>query len=344
MGDVYKDLKQFQKALEYYNLSLAINKESGNPYDIALVQRNIARVQHLIGNNTKAEKLYQESLELARNIDSKALLASILESMALFYAETGRYAKAFQLHMQLDTIQDSIFKEKNQKLFADLQSRYELDQKEKAIKLLNAENYQRTLEAKQYRTTTYFLGFGIFIITGLLVVMIYQYNLRKKAYKKLVQKNKQLAESHGMQKEKAAIHSINLVPVKIKYGNGNGNGNGNGSLEVLEEKLNKCLETEKPYLNSNLTMKTLAAQLETNTHYLSEVINQKFGNNFTSLINEFRVREACRLLVDETNDHLTIESIASQAGFNSKSAFNNAFKSITGLTPSYYKRTARADQ
>ncbi|MCB0805340.1 MAG: AraC family transcriptional regulator [Bacteroidales bacterium] len=337
IGDLYFAQQNFVMAFTYYQLALEINKKIENPFNIALNLHNLANVWAERGESQKAEELFFKSLKKAQDIQSASMVSRIYESLSKFYANTNRFALAYKYHNYYDEIRDSIFKEENKKLLADMQARHELDQKEKAIALLNAENKLRTDEARQYRNSTYFFALALLVISVSLIVMIYQFNLRKKAYKKLVQKNKQLAQSGGLNKE-TVIRSAKQTPVKIKIENGNGN----GSLEILEEKLNRYLDSEKPFLNPNLTMKDMAAQLATNTHYLSEVINQKFGNNFTGLINELRVQEACRLLVDETNDHLTIESIANEAGFNSKSAFNNSFKSVTGLTPSYYKKTARA--
>ena len=61
--------------------------------------------------------------------------------------------------------------------------------------------------------------------------------------------------------------------------------------------------------------------------------------NFSSYITEYRVKEARRMLTDKSYHNLKIESIAGDAGFNSVSAFNNAFKKFTGLTPSYYLKS-----
>ena len=102
-------------------------------------------------------------------------------------------------HRHVDVINDSLFQEKSQQLLADLQTRHELDQKEKEIALLNSENELHIRKAKEYRNTAIFFGSAFLIITGLLIVFIIQYNLRKKAYKILVQKNMELAKSQKME-------------------------------------------------------------------------------------------------------------------------------------------------
>ncbi|MBU0488050.1 MAG: helix-turn-helix domain-containing protein, partial [Bacteroidetes bacterium] len=58
--------------------------------------------------------------------------------------------------------------------------------------------------------------------------------------------------------------------------------------------------------------------------------------NFKNLINEYRIKESRKLLITKPN--LTIEAIAHDVGFRSKSAFNAAFKLYTGVTPSFFIR------
>jgi len=336
IGDVYSELEAFDKALEYYQLALEINQKSEATFNIALNLKNIARIYQLTGNIKQAEILFDRSLGMARNLDSKTLIKSILESMTLFFSETGRFARALQYHEQLDGIKDSIFKEKNQQLLADLQTRHDLDQKEKEIAILNSENRRRVDEAQQYRLFTLIFALLLIVVSILLVILLIQYNLRKKAYKKLVQINKELANS-----KKVFNDAMLLITNGKNESVGLAEGTENGNHKKLFIKIKKSLLKEKPYLKPDLTLKEWAQELNTNTHYLSEVINREFGNSFTGLINEYRVKEACKLLADKEKQNLTIEGIAYEAGFNSKSVFNNAFKSVTGLTPSYYRKSVK---
>ena len=63
------------------------------------------------------------------------------------------------------------------------------------------------------------------------------------------------------------------------------------------------------------------------------------NQNFFDFINGYRIKEAKRLLVDPKGELLTILAIAEEVGFNSKSSFNTAFKKITGMTPTEYKKS-----
>lgn len=111
----------------------------------------------------------------------------------------------------------------------------------------------------------------------------------------------------------------------------------------LWKKLNDIMNLEKPYLNPEYRLNHLAEQVESSVHHVSQVINEKKGVSFSEFINQYRVKEAQELLSSEKADHLSILGISIEAGFNSKTAFYNTFKKITGLTPSEYKRQHKLD-
>jgi AraC-like DNA-binding protein len=108
-------------------------------------------------------------------------------------------------------------------------------------------------------------------------------------------------------------------------------------LSLLKAGLLKKLETDKPYLDPELNLLGLARQMQLNLHEMSELVNEGFGENFAQLIKRYRVEESKRLLLSEKFAHLNMVGIAYEAGFNSKTAFNTAFKSITGITPTAFR-------
>jgi AraC-like DNA-binding protein len=105
----------------------------------------------------------------------------------------------------------------------------------------------------------------------------------------------------------------------------------------LKEKLLTYMEANKPFLNPELTLIDLAKQIAISRNQLSQVINTGVGDNFYNFINKFRVEEVKELIKKDTGKQFTILSLANDAGFNSKSSFNNIFKKMTGLTPSEYR-------
>lgn len=111
--------------------------------------------------------------------------------------------------------------------------------------------------------------------------------------------------------------------------------------EAILSKLNHLVQSEKLYLNSDLSLSKLAERLGTSSHYVSQVLNDRLGQTFFDWLATHRIAEAQQLLNDPTTTHLKIEEIAERVGYNAPSAFHTAFKRITGQTPASF-RSARS--
>ncbi len=96
------------------------------------------------------------------------------------------------------------------------------------------------------------------------------------------------------------------------------------------------IKNNKPYLDNNLRLVHLADKTGFSTHILSKLINEKAHKNFNQFINEYRLEEARKLLIDD--DSISIKTIYFDVGFNNKATFNNAFKNKYKCTPSEYKK------
>lgn len=104
-------------------------------------------------------------------------------------------------------------------------------------------------------------------------------------------------------------------------------------------KLNLTIGKNKYYRTANLTIKKLAQELDVQSKHLSQVINESFEKNFCDYINSYRIDDAIEQLKDSKQQHKTILEICYSIGFNSKSAFNDVFKKLTGLTPTAFRKS-----
>lgn len=118
------------------------------------------------------------------------------------------------------------------------------------------------------------------------------------------------------------------------------------ATSMEEDELQRCcnkvgeyMKTKKPYLDSDLTLPGLAEDLNITRHHLSQVINEMHGKNFFYFINKYRVAEVKRKIQDPKYAHYSLLGIAYESGFNSKSAFNRAFKNITDEMTVRYRNT-----
>ncbi|GGM73631.1 hypothetical protein GCM10010967_01510 [Dyadobacter beijingensis] len=103
-------------------------------------------------------------------------------------------------------------------------------------------------------------------------------------------------------------------------------------------KLQALMVSEKPFLDPGFSLPLLARRLGVSTHHLSQILNEELKQSFFDFLGAYRIQEAQRLLGDERNAYIKIEEIGQMVGYNSKSAFNTAFRKIAGSTPSEYRK------
>ncbi len=109
------------------------------------------------------------------------------------------------------------------------------------------------------------------------------------------------------------------------------------TLELLKTRLRRKMEEEKLFLDPDLNLPALARSLNLSVHEMSRLVNEGFGENVAQFVNRYRVEESSRLLLSEQHAHLSMVGIAYESGFNSKTAFNTAFKKVMGLSPTAFQ-------
>ncbi len=111
---------------------------------------------------------------------------------------------------------------------------------------------------------------------------------------------------------------------------------------ALKKALLAAMDADRPWQDSGLTLADLARRLSTTPHKLSELLNSQLEQTFYDFVNGYRVRSVQRRIESGDARSLTILSLALDAGFASKSTFNDVFKKHTGKTPSDYRRSVAA--
>jgi len=104
-------------------------------------------------------------------------------------------------------------------------------------------------------------------------------------------------------------------------------------VEHYKAQLEALMAQEHLYLNSSLSLRELADNLDLHPNKLSWLINEAIGQNFNAYINAFRLVTFKEKALDPRNQHLTLLGLAYDSGFNSKTVFNSFFKKMEKLTP-----------
>ena len=106
---------------------------------------------------------------------------------------------------------------------------------------------------------------------------------------------------------------------------------------IILSAINNQMQDEKYFLSSTASLSGLSKEIKESSHHVSQVINEKLNQSFFELLAAYRVEEAKAILKTELGKKLTIEEVAERVGYNSKSAFNTAFKKFTSQTPSAFR-------
>ena len=108
--------------------------------------------------------------------------------------------------------------------------------------------------------------------------------------------------------------------------------------DELYDKILNIIVAQKKYKDPNYSAKDLAKELHTNTRYISAVVNSRFGMNYASLLNEYRIKDALHLLTDKRYKNKTVEEISTMVGFVNRQSFYAAFYKYVGQTPNGYRK------
>jgi AraC-like DNA-binding protein len=110
----------------------------------------------------------------------------------------------------------------------------------------------------------------------------------------------------------------------------------NVDVGAVAGRLTELMESEKVYRDEDLNLSMVAEALEISGHQLSELINTRFGQSFSSYVRRIRVAEAQQLLAEDAKS--SVLSISMATGFRSQSNFYAAFGEVTGESPGAYRK------
>lgn len=233
-----------------------------------------------------------------------------------------------------------------------------------AGKLFEYENSetQKRVDNLVYRNRAQLIVIAVFFVLVAALALLYV-TLRRKnrmlldARQTLMRKNEELTAGDRRQKKLLEQYVAALNDLRSKPGKqaedlpapdvtqqADDNLKKQQGISLGEEQRNRLLnsitsvlENVEVIARSDFNLNMLADMVGTNTKYVSWVINDTYGKNFKTLLNEYRIREACRRMADrEHYANVTIQTIYEELGYSSAAGFINAFRNVNGMTPSAY--------
>ncbi|RYJ39667.1 Response regulator receiver protein [Flavobacterium anhuiense] len=365
LADCYKSLKNIDSTTYYNNLGYQESKATNNEeykylfvlneganqalkknYKIALDSIEIALPKMIFYNNTgNVLAAYYYRGKIYEGLGKKTLAAQNFIKVDSINNKTGVYSGEFiDGYSFLISYYKKLGNKENQLKYiitymsidSTLQKNYralnKIVNKEYDMPHLISEK-EELIDSLHNKQTKFYWGLWIFFLIIILSsgFGLYQYELKKR---------------YRLRFEKIVSNTIELQESKIKNSHIeklSANSKNDDNIGITEEVVNQILEklthfeNEKKYLETNITIQILSNSFETNSKYISKIVNTYKGKTFIQYINDLRIEYAISELKQNSKIRkYTIHALALEFGFNNAESFSSAFYKKTGIKPSYF--------
>jgi len=323
----------YPQALNYYDQMLLKAQEVTTNRQQCIIEamQQKAVVLDAMHRYEEAISCLQQVKQIAINHGMQSELIDNYKAMAQVYVGMGNRQMAEQLDYKYLKARDEFIHK----------SHAEMLEKSRFLDEMSRVNEQvAQIQAKHERAHQLLLM--VCLITAIILialVLLVRSNIKQRNYiRHLYEKNVQLldvkvadtvpaAQAEGEQEENAPKYQ-GLLDQESK--------------DRLFNQIKRVMDDMSIICKPGFSLQQLADQVGSNYKYVSQVLNECYGKSFKQVLNEQRVREACRMFNDtERYGNLTIEAIAANLGFNSRSNFTVTFKRITGISPSDFMKMAK---
>ena len=324
---------KYQQALNYYEKMLGEAQEimTNRQQCIIKAMQQKAAVLAVMRHYEEAISCLREVEHIALDNGMQSELIDNYRAMAKVYDAMGNRQMAEQLDYKFLKARDEFIQK----------SHAEMVEKSRFLDEMRRVNDQvAQIQAKHERAHQLLLMMTLIAVIILIaMVLLVRSNIKQRNYiRHLYEKNVQLLDVK-VTAEQPASHSIDKQEDSApKYQSQLDQESKDRLFERIKDVMNDIAIICKP----DFSLQQLAIQVGSNYKYVSQVVNDRYGKSFKQVLNEQRVLEACRILNDPNQSaHLTIEAIAANLGFNSRSNFTVTFKRITGILPSDFMKMAK---
>ncbi|MDL2241084.1 helix-turn-helix domain-containing protein, partial [Bacteroidales bacterium OttesenSCG-928-K22] len=280
-----------------------------------------AQIYNAQGKYDEALESINKSLEImGDSYTSEANAARGIKMLIL--SNLGHAKELYQLAETSAAVHDSIRNTEYANQIDDLRTQYEVD--------------KHIAEKERTRNLLIFaITICVILISGLLIVLVL-YRQKQRAYKQLVRKSQQWAgvpeielqeeteQTEEPDENSEVIQDVGSLPDST-------------DISIMEGVV-RLMDEKKIYLEPDISLDSLSNELGIDRRYISAAINKCTNKNFYTYINEFRIKEAVRIMSEPSYNNLSIDGIAFESGFSDRKTFHRVFKQNTGVTPGVFKR------
>jgi len=307
-------LKKLQLDSTHYYLRNTLNrfkKEDSNHYLKMVTLTELGKLFSLQKNNEQAINTNLEAIAIAVKLNNKSYQYLISEKLASTYYALEEEQKFYTYRKRASLLNKELINQKD----LTINTVYNFIKEEQ-------DQLYKSTKQKYSRYTT-ILGFLLIVIILTIISLKFWYQSKEKQYKSILKYTENInKESTKNLFKKKEIGKSLIIPKKTE--------------QALLTKLNK-FETTTRCTNRDMSLARLASLMDTNTKYLSEVINKYKGKHFNVYINELRIKYIIEKLKTEPQYlNYKVSYLAKESGFSSHSSFATVFKTTTGISPTIF--------
>lgn len=332
-GEIALDLDRNTEALAYFRKADSIALAAGlSRYEQSAPLELIARYYEKNGMPDSQLVYLNRAWDLVDADNDPQPKAECARELMEFHTGHGNLEEAQWFQNKYLDLTDSLV---NLQKFLSVNASHQqkqIDSKGDQINLLNR-------KASYHRTIIIIIAALLTIAIIFIVLTILQKRNLDAAYKALFEKNQRLMGLAGQSHFDQENNDL------FTDGTNSDTTTADDEIDPREEQRNRLLferivqsmEDTRDYLNPEFGLSNIVSMAGSNVAYVSKVIKRYSGQNVPSFINEYRIREACLRILDDTNfGNITFAAIGESVGFSTQASFNRAFKKVTGITPSRY--------
>ncbi|QHI35767.1 hypothetical protein IMCC3317_11150 [Kordia antarctica] len=307
---IYKyQKKEYEAAIDVFNEAIKYRENYGLAmcfYYKAQSLKELGNIESALMNFKKSDSIYQETNDVFPEL--RQVYESLIDyeksinntQNQLFYIEKL---------LKVDSVLDSDFKYISENIIKKYDTAILKNDKQNLLEKLSNQ------KKKSSYIITILIIIGLLIILGSIYFIKYREKLYKRRFDELINQERKVEKS-------------NLTENNTKIAD--------DVTNIILRKLQR-FEKEEKFLEPGITLSKVANLLQTNSSYLSKVVNSSMEKSFNTYINDLRIDYVItKLKKDKRFRKYAIKSIAEEIGYANSQSFSNAFSKKTGIKPSYF--------
>ena len=306
-SDILYNRKDYKQAIKFYQRTVIVSKALGMKKRVYQSKFRLAESYFYNGEYQQAKKIFDQIS--TKDLQQYKLLKNavvIKYYYAQIYSKLGDIEKAAK-YIETFQVQIEEFYRDMSANTIDVLTQNELNEKKQILDNL----------AKEEKTNSYLMVFLTSVFLLVVFLFFYMRNQRRKFQVKIDDLLKNIEKSKA--EKSTTVQTIKEAKAK-----------------KLLLKLSK-IEDQELFLNKNYSLNMVAKKIDSNSSYVSQIINTYWNKSFVDYTNELRINYILKKLKeDRTYQKFTLLAIAESVGYKSLSSFNKHFKNIAGITPKQY--------